>query len=175
MGLVPLKLWRVRYRLNPDYWHREMLFSVSAAVIVLVVLGTGIAWASGRRLWLDRWTLLTIHAVLGLALVPPLLLHLRLRFRPPRQVDFADRRTVLQMAVIGGSEWSPGDSSGHLRPSSMPYRGLPVRTRSTASRVMTSRPRAGSLTTRIRVVYQLNPGVNTGLLIDLVAIVSGIL
>ncbi|MFB6076672.1 MAG: molybdopterin-dependent oxidoreductase [Candidatus Nanohaloarchaea archaeon] len=102
VGLVGFKLWRVRHRLRPGAWRWEMAYSVGAAVVVLVALGTGIAWASGWRPWVGGFTLLTIHAFLGLVLVIPLVLHLRHRFHSPRDVGFQDRRTALQFGLLVG-------------------------------------------------------------------------
>ena len=102
VGLVGLKLWRVRDRLRARQWRRDTVFSVLAAIVVLGAIATGVVWASGWRPWVGPWTLLTIHALLGLALVPPLLLHLSQRVHRPRRVDFADRRTAIQFAVLAG-------------------------------------------------------------------------
>jgi len=100
--LIGLKLWRVRRRLRPRRLRREMWSSVLAGVLVLAVLGTGIAWASGWRPWVAAWTLLTLHAVLGLLLAVPVAIHLRTRIHRPRRVDFADRRTAIQFGLLAG-------------------------------------------------------------------------
>ncbi len=102
VGLIGMKLWRVRNRLRPGRFRREMVPAVLAAVVVLATMGTGIAWASGWRPWVGLWTLLTIHAVLGLLLLFPVLVHLSLRIHRPRVVDFAERRTALQFAALAG-------------------------------------------------------------------------
>ena len=103
VGLVAMKLWRVRGRLHPSKWERDTIFSVLAATFVFATLGTGIAWASGFNPWIYRWTMLTIHAVLGLILLVPVLFHLSRRYRAPRAVDFQDRRTAIQFAVLAGT------------------------------------------------------------------------
>ena len=100
--LIGLKLWRVRHRLRPGRFRRDMVPAVLAAMVVLATMGSGIAWASGWRPWVGLWTLLTIHAVLGLLLLIPVLIHLTLRIHRPRAIDFADRRTALQFAALAG-------------------------------------------------------------------------
>ena len=106
--LVGLKLWRVRGRLRPGSWRPGTSVSVVVAIIALAALGTGVAWASGYRPWVARWTLLTIHAALGLSLAIPLVFHLRRRIHRPRRRDFQDRRTVIQfaaLAIVGTLAW----------------------------------------------------------------------
>lgn len=103
VGLVAMKLWRVRGRLHPARWERDTIFSLLAATFVFATLGTGIAWASGFTPWVYRWTLLTIHAILGLLLLVPVLLHLSRRYQTPRAVDFEGRRTAIQFAVLAGT------------------------------------------------------------------------
>ncbi|HEV7810832.1 MAG TPA: hypothetical protein VGO64_09535, partial [Candidatus Limnocylindrales bacterium] len=87
-------------------------------VVTLAALGSlvaGFAWVAGGSLvWLDvgplRWSLLTVHAVLGLALLPLLVVHLmpkrwrvlrvatmRLRGSSPT----VSRRTLLRAAGFG--------------------------------------------------------------------------
>lgn len=100
--LVGVKLWRVRNRLEPGSWQRDTGVSVALTLLALGALGTGILWASGWRPWVSRWTLLTIHALLGLGLLPPLLVHLHNRFHRPRRVDFAERRTAVQFLALAG-------------------------------------------------------------------------
>jgi hypothetical protein len=79
---------------------------VALALVVTVAIGgalvAGFAWvASGRLLTLGSWTVLTLHAWFGLALVPLVVLHLLPRrwraLRPPPRQGLA-RRTIL----VGG-------------------------------------------------------------------------
>jgi len=96
VGLLAWKFRRVAGRLTGT-WTRETVVSVALATTALSALGTGIYWVHGGlvRVFGGTWTLLTLHAALGVTVVPLLLWHLRHRFRPPRRSEVTDRRAVL--------------------------------------------------------------------------------
>ncbi len=98
-GLLAAKLWRVRRRVSapPD---RAARLSVLTAVVAVGALVTGVAWVLGVDVDLWLWTLLNLHVLLGLLLVPLLLVHLRSRFRLPRARDVEGRRTALQFGAL---------------------------------------------------------------------------
>ncbi|WP_138005094.1 molybdopterin-dependent oxidoreductase [Halalkalirubrum salinum] len=106
VALVAFKLARVRYRLTDSrHWQPSTLLSVLTAIAAIGALATGIVWVFGADVRLSHWTLLSVHVGFGLALFALLLPHMWTRFRPPRRVDLADRRAVLQYAglLIGGA------------------------------------------------------------------------
>ncbi|WP_224332567.1 molybdopterin-dependent oxidoreductase [Haloprofundus halobius] len=106
VALVGFKLYRVRHRVtNRRLWTRATALSLLLTVLALATLGTGIAWVIGADADIWLWNLLSVHVFFGLLLVPVVVLHLRTHFRPPRRVDFEDRRAALQYAglLVGGA------------------------------------------------------------------------
>ncbi|NLV01622.1 molybdopterin-dependent oxidoreductase [Haloferax volcanii] len=117
--LVGCKLYRVRRRvLDARLRDRHTALSVLLAVVALASLGTGIAWVLGVEVRIGFWTLLNVHIGFGLLVVPVLFFHLRARFRPPRPVDFAERRRALQygaILVFGAATYRATETVGALR------------------------------------------------------------
>jgi len=60
----------------------------------------GLYWALGSGFSVGPTTGLTVHAVLGLLVVLPLLVHLAVRFRPPRTDVDAARRAAVGYSVV---------------------------------------------------------------------------
>ncbi len=111
VSLVVLLGWKLR-RVAPRVrgWppDRRTTVSIVTAVVAVAALATGVGWAFGLTLP-GFWTLLTLHAVLGLLVVPPLALHLRTHFRLPRSSDVEGRRTALRyagLAAVGAAAWA---------------------------------------------------------------------
>ncbi len=101
IGLIALKLIRVRRRLlDPGRWRPTTALALLTIVLVTLTFATGILWALGLDVRVWRVTLLSIHVGAGLVLVPVVLWHVTTRFRPPRAVDFADRRTALSTGSL---------------------------------------------------------------------------
>jgi hypothetical protein len=111
-GAVTVKLVRSLPRaVRGRRWPRlAMAIALSAAALASLL--AGFAWVAGGRLvWVDLgvvdWTLLTLHAWLGLALAPLVLVHLsRARWRLLRPGRAAPRRTLQRVrsrrAVLAG-------------------------------------------------------------------------
>jgi hypothetical protein len=110
LAAVLLKLHRsVPRAISRRSWPRLVLGGL-VAVLALGSLIAGFAWAaSGQLVMLGPWTVLTLHAVLGLALVPIVVLHLlpqRWRLLRPRRPSAApgqrlSRRSVLAAGFLG--------------------------------------------------------------------------
>lgn len=103
-SLAVVVSWKVRASLpravRARRWRRVVLGLVVSLATAAAVVG-GFAWvASGRLLSLGSWTILTIHAWIGLALVPLVVVHLlpgRWRLLVPR----ASRRRDSERASRG--------------------------------------------------------------------------
>ena len=103
IGLPVLLFWklrRVRGRLRPANWTADTVASVTALVLTLAALATGLYWALGSGFSAGPTTGLTVHAVLGMLVVVPLLVHLAVRFRTPRTDADAGRRAALGYSVV---------------------------------------------------------------------------
>jgi DMSO/TMAO reductase YedYZ molybdopterin-dependent catalytic subunit len=103
LALVVLVYWKLRRvwpRLAAAAGDRTVALSALLAAMTLAVLATGVAWALGAAPDLWGWTLLTLHAVLGVLIVPLALYHLLRRARPPTRADWEGRRTALQYAGL---------------------------------------------------------------------------
>ena len=99
--LLGFKLARVRHRITrASQWQRSTVLSVVTLLTATVVLGSGIVWVFGFAPEIPLFTLLTVHAGLGLLLVVLMGAHLYTRFRPPRRADFHRRRTTIQYSVM---------------------------------------------------------------------------
>lgn len=96
------KFRRVAYRLRAGNRERGTWTSVLTSVLALVALGTGVAWTWGAPIWIGSLSWLTVHALVGILLVPALVVHLRYRFHWFRRSDVSGRRTTLRYALIGG-------------------------------------------------------------------------
>lgn len=103
--------WKLRRSVGPALrarrWSRLALGAALAAA-TLLALGGGLVWvASGRILTVGPWTLLTVHVLAALALVPIAVAHLLPRrwrvIRPParREGPLLSRRTALATLAIG--------------------------------------------------------------------------
>jgi len=111
---VLLKLWRAVPRaVAARRWGRLALASVLGVAAGVALVG-GFAWVvSGRIVWVGPWTLLTIHVLAALVLIPIAVVHLvptRWRvLRPPRRRPQApagrsrpiSRRALLTVGVMG--------------------------------------------------------------------------
>jgi len=111
--LLIVKFRRVAGRVrNHDAWDRATPLSVVLAAVALTAAATGVAWALGATVPLQFWTLLNVHILFGLLVLPLLLVHLRARYRPLRAADVRDRRVALQYA---GLVTAAGVTSAFLR------------------------------------------------------------
>lgn len=99
--LVVLKLRRVRHRLTDRrLWDRATGLSALLAVVALAALGTGVAWVLGGNVRVLFWTLMNVHVLFGLLLLPVVVGHLYTRARAPSRADLASRRTALGYAGL---------------------------------------------------------------------------
>jgi DMSO/TMAO reductase YedYZ molybdopterin-dependent catalytic subunit len=104
LTLVVLLFWKLR-RVRPritrrSSWDGATPVSILLAILALAALATGIYWQFGGVVRLGPWTLLTIHMLLGVAVVPVLLWHLRHRFRLPQRREIQNRRTAIQFGAL---------------------------------------------------------------------------
>lgn len=119
LSLVVLLAWKLR-RVWTRVWRPAARpdgvgISVLLAALALAALATGIAWQVLGSVRLAGFTLLTVHMVLGLLVVPVLVWHLRHRFRLPDRKDVQGRRTMLQFAAtvgVGAVAWRISDVVG---------------------------------------------------------------
>jgi hypothetical protein len=113
---VAMKLGRSLPKAIRAHRWRRVAFGLVLSAATIGALVAGFAWvASGRLLTVASWTVLTIHAWLGLVLVPITVVHLLPRrwrlLRPrsprsgPRQATSPrlTRRQLLTAAVVGGA------------------------------------------------------------------------
>lgn len=121
LTLVVLLFWKFRRVLprvrSPERWDTGTPISLLLAGLALAALATGITWAFAGTVSVGSFTLLTIHMVIGVLVVPALLWHLRHRLRLPRSRDVEGRRTALQytgMVAIGAITWRLQDVVGSL-------------------------------------------------------------
>jgi DMSO/TMAO reductase YedYZ molybdopterin-dependent catalytic subunit len=103
VGALAAKLARVRHRLR-GRWTRTVWVSVALAALAVLALATGLAWTLGVVEQVGPFTLLVLHAYVGLALLPVFLVHLHARFRTPTRQD-ASRRNALKVSatLVGGA------------------------------------------------------------------------
>ena len=88
-----VKLRRVLPRVAPA--------SVAALALVVVVLGSGLVWASAGSTYLAGYSVLAWHAALGGALAAIVLTHALARAKRPRRRDLANRRQFLLAGAVG--------------------------------------------------------------------------
>jgi DMSO/TMAO reductase YedYZ molybdopterin-dependent catalytic subunit len=101
LPLLLLKFRRVAGRVrNREAWDRATPLSVALAAVAVTAVATGIGWAVGVTVPLGFWTLLNLHMLFGLLLVPLLVVHLRARYRPLRAADVRKRRAAIQYAGL---------------------------------------------------------------------------
>ncbi|HEX2141472.1 MAG TPA: molybdopterin-dependent oxidoreductase [Candidatus Limnocylindria bacterium] len=122
---VAMKLWRsVPPAFEERRWGRLLLGFVLAAAALTALLG-GFVWvASGRILSVGPWTVLTLHVIAALVLVPIAVLHLLPRrwrlARPPAArpgKPRISRRTALAtlgVAALGVAAWTAAGVSDTL-------------------------------------------------------------
>jgi hypothetical protein len=110
-ALLVAVAWKLRRSVGPAVrarrWGRLALGGLLAAAALLALVG-GVAWvASGRILYGGPWTVLTLHVIAALALVPIAVAHLLPRrwrlIRPPaaRNGPRISRRTAIGALTIG--------------------------------------------------------------------------
>ncbi|MFB6311185.1 MAG: molybdopterin-dependent oxidoreductase [Salinirussus sp.] len=116
--LVTWKLRRVWPRLRSSAGRPDHLASsVALTILAVCTLAAGIAWSMLDVVRIGGYTLLTVHMVLGLLVVPVLIWHLRHRFRLPTERDLEGRRTMLQFAATVGAAavaWRLSDTIARL-------------------------------------------------------------
>jgi DMSO/TMAO reductase YedYZ molybdopterin-dependent catalytic subunit len=112
MAIVLLLVWKLQrvWRRVADRrrWDRATWAAVAALVFVLLTIASGVMWTS------LQWPLgypngMNWHVIFGLSLATFVVLHMLLRFKPLRRVDFVGRRTALSgLAVLatGGVLWA---------------------------------------------------------------------
>ncbi|AXG09607.1 molybdopterin-dependent oxidoreductase [Haloplanus rubicundus] len=134
--LLVVKFRRVAGRVRDRRaWDRATPLSILLAAVAVAAAATGVAWAVGVVVPLGFWTLLNLHILFGLLLVPLLLVHLRARYRPLRRTDVRERRVALQYA---GLVVAAGVTSAGLRGLATLF-GTPAATRRfTGSRALDS-------------------------------------
>ncbi|MGH2357956.1 MAG: molybdopterin-dependent oxidoreductase, partial [Candidatus Limnocylindria bacterium] len=109
---VVMKLWRsVGPAIRHRRWGRFALGSLLAVLAGGALVG-GVAWvASGRILSIGPWTVLTVHVLFALALVPIAALHLLPRrwrlLRPPAGAHLSRRAFLAAASVtaLGAAVW----------------------------------------------------------------------
>lgn len=94
------KLARVAHRLQPRAWDRGTKTSVAVAGLALAALVTGVAWTVGAPIWVEGISVITVHAILGLLVIPALVLHLRHRYHGLSRDDVSGRRTTIRYVVL---------------------------------------------------------------------------
>jgi Oxidoreductase molybdopterin binding domain len=110
-ALLVAVAWKLRRSIGPAVrarrWGRLALGALLAAA-ALVALGGGVIWvASGRIMTVGTWTILTLHVLAALVLVPIAVVHLLprrwrlIRPAPRRGGPLVSRRTALGMAGVG--------------------------------------------------------------------------
>jgi hypothetical protein len=126
-ALLVAVAWKLKRSVGPAVrarrWGRLALGALLAAA-ALAALGGGLAWvASGRILYVGPWTILTLHVLAALALVPIAALHLLPRrwrlIRPPRNPAGIriSRRTALAslgLGALGLAAWAATNLSDTL-------------------------------------------------------------
>jgi len=96
------KFRRVRRRVTDrSLWDGATPISLALATLALSALVTGLVWSTLGVVRIGPWTLLTGHMLLGLAVVPVLVWHLRHRFRLPTASGSERRRETLRFVALG--------------------------------------------------------------------------
>lgn len=103
--VVTWKLRRVAHRLRPREWQEGTATSVLLVTLALLALASGIAWTWGAPVWVDTVSVVTVHAVLGLLVIPAVALHLRHRYHGLDTTDLDGRRTALRLLGVGAAGW----------------------------------------------------------------------
>jgi hypothetical protein len=99
-ALTLIKLWRVRRRLLGRTGGPGVVFGIGSALLVFLILGTGVAWVHGVHFVAWGYNLLNWHIVAGFLLVALVSVHMIMRALPLQRRDLADRRQVLRLAGL---------------------------------------------------------------------------
>ena len=117
LALVVLLIWKVGIATR-SYRRRGLGLSTTLSavggVLFLGSLATGLLWATVGlpRIpvpVLGSWTVLSLHVVLSVLLIPPFLVHLGLRWPRPRRADMLGRWAALRLLgllAVGSVVWS---------------------------------------------------------------------
>lgn len=81
-------------------WDRRTLFGVLAALVVLLVGGSGVWWVAGGDVLFAGFNLLNWHILLGFVLTLLLAIHLLARARPLRRRDLQGRRQMIRYSLL---------------------------------------------------------------------------
>ncbi|MFC7134534.1 MULTISPECIES: molybdopterin-dependent oxidoreductase [Salinibaculum] len=97
------KFRRVRPRVTKrSLWDGGTPVSILLGTLALAAFVTGTIWALTGVVRIGRYTLLTVHMVLGVLVVPVLLWHLRHRFRWPNRRTVDGRREAIRFTALVG-------------------------------------------------------------------------
>lgn len=99
------KLRRVAHRLHPSNWERGTWPSIVLATLAVLTLATGVAWTWGVPVWIETVSVVTVHAILGLLVIPAVILHLRYRYHGLDTTDLDGRRGLLRYIGLGVVGW----------------------------------------------------------------------
>src|SRR5207249_3221040 len=110
LALVLLLIWKqlvvrasLRRRLWRRPWDRSVLIGVASGVALLGSVGLGLAWTLDLVSFesFGGYSALNLHVALGLAVLPPMLIHLRRRWeRKPAARELVTRRSALRLIGI---------------------------------------------------------------------------
>jgi DMSO/TMAO reductase YedYZ molybdopterin-dependent catalytic subunit len=119
LGFLGLKLWRVRHRVRAGVASRSgtVALSVGLSVLAVAALTTGSLWVLGASIS-GPWTLLFVHAALGVTTAVVLIVHLRDRFAVPARADLGERRAALSwlgVVTAGALAYRASDALGTRR------------------------------------------------------------
>ncbi|WP_255151766.1 molybdopterin-dependent oxidoreductase [Halorarius halobius] len=119
VAFLALKLWRVRHRVRAGVRARSgrVALSVVLSLVAVAALATGIAWVLGATVP-GPWTLLFVHASLGVVTAVVLLVHLRDRLSLPARADLRERRAALSwlgLTAAGAVAYRVTDAVGTER------------------------------------------------------------
>ncbi len=119
--LVVMLFWkfrRVRPRVtNRSFWDGGTPVSILLGTFAIAALTTGTVWTLTGIVRLGPFTLLTVHMVLGLLVVPVLLWHLRHRFRWPTRRNVDGRREAIRFTAlvgVGALTWRASEAASSL-------------------------------------------------------------
>jgi DMSO/TMAO reductase YedYZ molybdopterin-dependent catalytic subunit len=99
-ALTLIKLWRVRRRIGRHPGKAALAGGLGAALLVFLVLITGVAWVHDVDIVFAGYNLLNWHIVAGFLLVALVSLHMIRRARPLRRADLSDRRQALRLGGL---------------------------------------------------------------------------
>jgi DMSO/TMAO reductase YedYZ molybdopterin-dependent catalytic subunit len=116
VGFLGLKLWRVRTRVRAGVRTRSGTVAVSVLLTLLTIaaLASGVAWVFDATIP-GPWTLLVVHAAVGVVASVVLVVHLRDRFHVPSRADLPERRGALAwlgMVTVGAAAYRVTDALG---------------------------------------------------------------